>query len=299
MNKTLVLLIVVCFLHASCKEKITQVSPPDILAITQLKAIDTSLFRSYAADIQAIRNVEIRNSVAGFLKKIYVDEGQLVKKGQLLFQIEHKQSYTNITAPFNGMINLIPFKAGSLLNEGDLLTTASDVSAVYCYFKIPEIEYLNFLKTKRTLNGESNIYLLLSNGTAYGYPGKMEMVAHEFDENDGSIMFQARFPNDDLVLHHGTTGIIQLPMNIDSSLLLPQKSVFKIQDKNYVFVVGKDNVLKMVSFEPQMGFLTFFLVKSGLRAGDRILYDGAQDVKEGMKIRPLFISMDSLLSRSI
>ena len=75
----------------SCDEKKKKVSEPQVLPVTKLKAIDTSVSRAYVADIRAIQNVEIRDRVPGFLEKIYVDEGQQVKKGQLLFHIEEKQ----------------------------------------------------------------------------------------------------------------------------------------------------------------------------------------------------------------
>ena len=84
------ILCVLLFL-SSCAEKKTTSKSPDPFPVISLKSIDTSLFQSYVADIQAVQNVEIRNRVTGFLEKIYSDEGQQVKKGQLLFRIEDKQ----------------------------------------------------------------------------------------------------------------------------------------------------------------------------------------------------------------
>ncbi len=115
---------------------------------------------------------------------------------------------TSIHAPFDGVINRIPPKAGSLLNEGDLLTTASDISAVYSYFNILEDEYLNFLNNKRNLNGEENVRLVLANGTTYTHPGKIDTVESEFDENTGSIAFRAKFFNPNRLLRHGASGTI-------------------------------------------------------------------------------------------
>ncbi len=366
MKISTLLVITVLTFSVACKQKKKVIDEVQELPVLELRTIDTSLFRSYVADIQAVQNVEIRNRIPGFLEKIYVDEGQQVRKGQLLFHIEDKQyledvarakaalsisvaesksaelelqrvkllvdrnvvtgseldvakaklsaaqakiqeqqsalsnsqtklSYTDVIAPFTGIINRIPLKAGSLLSEGDLLTTASDISAVYSYFNISEREYLNFLKAKRQLNGESGVHLVLANGSVYKYPGKIETVESEFDENTGSIAFRAKFPNPDKLLRHGATGTIQLPMAIDSSVILPQKSVLEIQDKNYVFLVDRNNQLKMKSFEPQMRFSQFYVVKSGLHPGDKILYEGTQEARDGMKIKPRNIPMDSLL----
>ena len=210
-----------------------------------------------------------------------------------------KYSYTNIYAPFEGVINRIPLKVGSLLNEGDLLTSETDISSVYSYFNISEDEYLNFLKTKRKLNGESNVRLLLANGSPYKYSGKIETIESEFDENTGSIAIRARFPNPDKILRHNSTGTIELPMEIDSSVILPEKSVLEIQDKNYVFLVDDNNRLTMKSFEPQLRFSHFYVVKSGLQPGNKILYEGIQEARDGMVIKPRFITLDSLLAQKL
>jgi membrane fusion protein (multidrug efflux system) len=90
MNKFFICVSVLIGLTA-CGEEQQKVSEPETLPVTRLKAIDTSVSRPYVADIQAVQNVEIRNRIPGFLEKIYVDEGQQVKKGQLLFHIEDKQ----------------------------------------------------------------------------------------------------------------------------------------------------------------------------------------------------------------
>ncbi|TKK70258.1 efflux RND transporter periplasmic adaptor subunit [Ilyomonas limi] len=369
MNKFFICVSVLIGLTA-CGEEQQKVSEPETLPVTRLKAIDTSVSRPYVADIQAVQNVEIRNRIPGFLEKIYVDEGQQVKKGQLLFHIEDKQykedaakakaalsiaiadsksaelelervkllvdknvvtaseldvakaklsaakariqelqstlsnvetklSYTNVYAPFDGVINRIPLKVGSLLNEGDLLTTATDISSVYTYFNISEDEYLNFLKTEHKLNGENDVRLILANGSPYKYNGKIETIESEFDENTGSIAVRAIFPNPDKILRHGSTGTIELPMDIDNSVILPEKSVLEIQDKDYVFVLTDSNRLVMKSFQPRLRFSHFYVVKSGLQPGDRILYEGIQEARDGMIIKPNFITMDSLLAQKL
>lgn len=329
------------------------------LPVTELTTTDTSLQRTYVADIQAIQNVEIRNRVSGFLEKIFVDEGQTVKKGQPLFQISGKEykadvaqakanlanaiaeakaaqlevsrvrilvdkkvvtpsdlevaqarrsaldakveearsiledannklSYTYIRAPFNGMINRIPLKKGSLLEEGTLLTTVSDASSVFTYFNISEDEYLNYTHSKLNNKEESSstVQLVLADGSTYAHDGKIETVASEFEENTGSIAFRARFPNPKSLLKHGATGKIVLKTAVEDVLLVPQKSVFEIQDKNYVYVVDKENKVKMKNFEPQTRISHYYIVKSGLNPGDRIVYEGVQGIRDGMQIIP-------------
>jgi membrane fusion protein (multidrug efflux system) len=83
---------------------------------------------------------------------------------------------------------------------------------------------------------------------------------------------------------------------VPRAIMIPQRSVFEIQDKNYVFVLENNNIVKMKQFVPDTRIDDFVLVKSGLEEGDRIIYEGIQNIREGVKVAPRFISADSLLT---
>jgi len=336
------------------------------LPVLTLKQHDTLLQTAYVADIQAVKNVEIRTRVKGFLETIYVDEGKLVKKGQALFKIndeeykvtlsrakaslsnavaaakasevevqrvkllvdkhvvaaselevaqaklaadnanideakaavrsaENHVSYTLIRAPFDGLIDRMPLKPGSLIDEGALLTTLSDISSMRAYFSIPENEYLQYERTRQSSPDQrsSEVKLVLADGSNYAYPGKIETVEGEIEQNTGSIDFRARFPNPQQLLRHGGTGKLYISNRVEDVLIVPQRSVFDIQDKSYVYVVGKDNTLQMRSFVPLTRLSGCYLVREGLHADDRILYEGAQNVREGMTIQPQPVPADA------
>ena len=335
------------------------------LPVVELAPQTTSLHREYVGNINAIRNVEIYARVKGYLEEIYVDEGQEVRKGQVLFRINDEEyqaelakakanlqsaiaeakaaelevsrikllvdkkiiskiewevaetrvlaaqarieearsaqtnatihlSRTRIRAPFDGMINRIPYKAGSLIEEGTHLTSVSDTRKVYVYFNVSENEYLEFIKARK-LNegGQSGIVELdLADGSAFPDKGRIQTVEGEFDEGTGSIAFRAEFPNPDKLLKHGSSGTIRLTNSIDDALLVPQKAVFEIQDKSYVYLLDANNQVKMTSFVPKARFSNFYLVQSGLQPGDRIVYEGIQALKNGTTIRPKIVSAD-------
>lgn len=334
--------------------------------VIRVLAKDTVLNSEYVTEIHAIRNVEIRARVSGFLDKIFVDEGQKVKKGQLLFKINDEEyralsakanallnsaiaetksaelevtrlkvlvekkvisntelevanakliaakskideaqsvlsnanirlSYTHIKAPFDGVLDRIPLKVGSLISEGTLLSTISDVSEIYCYFNVSEREYLKYRKSKSGFKGTLNCMLQLADGALYAENGVIETVGGEIDNETGSIVFRARFPNSDRLLTHGASGKIIIKNKIKDALLIPQRCAFEIQDKNYVFIIDSSNTLKMKSFIPKARLDDFYVVSSGLSLGNRILYEGIQNIQEGVKIIPAEISMDSLL----
>ena len=197
--------------------------------------------------------------------------------------------YTLVRAPFDGIIDRIPLKMGSLIETGTLLTTVSDLSEVFGYFNVAESEYLEYVKTRRSHPEQSRsdtVRLLLADGTPYPYPGHIETSEGEFNENTGSIAFRARFPNPQRLLKHGATGRVRLANLVPDALLVPQKSVFEVQDKNYVYVVDDKNIAHTRSFVPSLRTGDNYVVKSGLKLGERVVYEGTQLVKDGQKVQP-------------
>lgn len=210
-----------------------------------------------------------------------------------------RMSYTLIRAPFNGVLDRIPLKLGSLVNEGALLTTVSDLSEIHAYFNVSENEYLEYARKNRNgdhLPGNNAVQLILSDGSTYGSAGKIETLEGEFDQGTGSIAFRARFPNPDKILKHGSTGKVSLTTRVRNAVLVPQKAVFDIQDKNYVFVVNNDGTVKMKTFQPQTRIDEYYVVASGLSSGDRIVYEGVQNIRDGMRIQPTELNADSLVN---
>ena len=259
---------------SSCNNKESkQTEKPLEVPVVSVRSVPLQLDKQYVTDIQAIRNVEVRSKVSGFLDAIYVDEGAKVSKGQVLFRIgdneykaqvakaravlhsmsaeanvaeleaervrlmvekkiiaatelelaksklkaararveeaqsnldhaTHLLSYTVIRAPFDGVVDRIPLKTGSLVSEGTLITTVSDVNSVYAYFNISENEYLAFNKNDdpTTIDENKVATLILSDGTEYHHKGKIETVVSEFNENTVAISVRAAFPNPDHLL---------------------------------------------------------------------------------------------------
>lgn len=205
-------------------------------------------------------------------------------------------SLTDIKAPFDGTINRIPFKTGSLIDEGTLLTTLSNNKEVFAYFNVSEKEYLGY--TNQKTNGEkNNVTLLLANGQAHKYKGTIETIEGEFDKNTGNIAFRAKFPNSDLLLKHGSSGKVQLTNDLKNALVIPQKATFEIQDKFYVFVVDANNVVKQRNITIKQRLSHLYVIESGLTANDKIVFEGIQNVKEGDKIVLDFIAPKQVISQ--
>lgn len=208
-------------------------------------------------------------------------------------------SYTVIRAPFDGIIDRIPHKLGSLIAEGALLTTVSDIRSMHAYFNVSENEYLHYIRAGQTGNRIGQLVnLVLADGSLYKYEGRIETMESEFEPGTGSIAFRASFPNPTKILKHGASGKVMLTSSVPKALMIPSRSVFEIQDKNYVFVVDKENKVMMKSFEPDTRVEDFILVKSGLSEDDRIVYEGVQNIREGNRVMPRPISMEEAMADS-
>ncbi len=202
--------------------------------------------------------------------------------------------YTNVTAPVSGYIGRLPKKQGSLVSASDVeaLTTLSDVHEVFAYFSLSETDFINF-KTQYAGSSLGDkikklppVTLILADNNAYPQTGKIDMVDGQFDKTTGAITIRATFPNANGTLRSGNTGRIRLGLNHDDAILVPQAATVEMQDKVFVFTVGKDNkVTKMpISIAGKSG--TNYLIKEGVKTGDQIVLSGIDKLQDGQAIQP-------------
>lgn len=196
---------------------------------------------------------------------------------------EIRLSFTDIKAPFSGVINRLPLKPGSLINEGDLLTTLSDNTKIYGYFNVSEQEYLNY-QNHLADRGSNDVSLILANGDKFPYRGEIQTIDGEFDPETGNIAFRASFSNPKNLLKHGETGKIEMTVPLRNALIIPQKATFEIQDQKYVFVADKQGRLKSRNIKIAHELQDLYVVSSGLMVNDRILLEGVQKVKDNQKV---------------
>jgi RND family efflux transporter MFP subunit len=198
-------------------------------------------------------------------------------------------SLTKIKAPFDGVINRLPYKIGSLIDEGTLLTTFSNNKEVFAYFHVSESEYLNFTANRAT-NHNNEVELMMANNFLFPFKGRIETVESEIDKTTGNIAFRARFPNPNELLKHGSSGKIILKKELKKAMLIPQKSTFEIQDNIYVYVIDKNNIVRMRKVVPKQRLMNVYVLESGLNANEKILLEGIQLVKDGDNISTQLVS---------
>lgn len=175
--------------------------------------------------------------------KLLADKNVVSKKEQELAKAKLDQanaevalaklhlSFTTIKAPFSGTIDRIPKKLGSLIDEGELLTSLSDNSQIYAYFNVSEPEYLQYQQNIKD-RGDSHVNLKLANDEIFQYTGNIEVIESEFDPETGNISFRARFPNSEKLLKNGETGKVLMNVPIKNAMIIPQKPLMKFKTKN-------------------------------------------------------------------
>lgn len=205
-------------------------------------------------------------------------------------------NFTNINAPFSGIMDHFNMRIGSLVDEGDLLTTLSDISKMWVYFNVPEAEYLDY-KANKVDQSLAKVHLKMANGKIFDQAGEIEVIEADFDNKTGNIEFRAVFANPNKILRHGETGNILIDVPYKDAIIIPQKATFEILDKTYVYVVNKQNKLeqRLITLAAELPHV--FIVKNGLKETDKILIEGLRKVHNGQKIDISFQSPEKVLSQ--
>jgi membrane fusion protein (multidrug efflux system) len=367
-NEWVILLVITVVLFlASCTNAPDQMAaaPAPALPVITISQSSQQTFVDYPASIQGATDLEIRPQIAGTIDRVLVNEGQLVTKGQLLFQISElpfraqlntakaalqaakaavlnaqleidkltplvqakvvsafqlqtaktaheialanveqaksnvnsaqiNLNYTQIKAPISGYIGRLPKKQGSLVGPTDVesLTQLSDVHEVHVYFSLAETDFINFNAKYQGSSVADRIKhlpavsLVLADQTIYPSEGKIDMIDGQFDKTTGAITLRASFANAQGLLRSGNTGKVRLGIEHSNILLVPQASTIEIQDKVFVFAVGKDNKISKQPIKVLGTSGTNYLVEDGLKSGDQIVSKGFESLKEGDLIQP-------------
>ncbi len=327
------------FCHTGCESKKEEKKSEVKFSATSPLKKDTVIIREYVCQIRAIQHIEVRSREKGYLQEIFVDEGQSVRRGQLMFKImpllyqaEQQKAqaeanfaeieylntksladsnvvsknelalakakfdkanaelslaqvhlgFTDIKAPFDGMMDHFHARLGSLVDEGDLLTTLSDNSEMWVYFNVPEAEYLNYKSKVQKENLKVN--LLMANNQMFDYPGVVKTIEADFNNETGNIAFRATFPNPNGLLRHGETGNIQMVVPLYKALIIPQKATFEVLEKKYVFVIDKDSVVRQNEITIGAEMPDLYIISDGLEEKQKILLEGLRKVSNGEKI---------------
>ena len=342
MNKFSLGILLSAIFISGCDNAEHAVSHEEMLKLQVTSPMRKNLFipNEYVAQVHAIRHIELRAMERGFLQETFVDEGQMVRKGQPMFQLMQNHylaevakataesqalsieytntkalaeqnivapnelslakaeldkanaeltmakthlAWTRVEAPFDGIMDRLEVRNGSLVEEGEILTTLSDTSKMWVYFNLHETEYLDYVSGK-TKQSNVKVHLKLANGKTFNQSGVIETIVADFDNKTGNIEFRATFPNPDNILRHGQTGSILMNTPHMNAIVIPQKATFEVLDKTYVYVVNGQSELeqRMITIAAELPHV--YIVEKGIDEHDKVLLEGFRKVHKGQKI---------------
>jgi len=226
------------------------------------------------------KNVVADNELEMAKAKLASAEAKLAHADANQKTVLQKIGFTNIVSPFDGVIDRIPYKEGSIVAEGTLLTTISNLSEIYAYFSIPENLYFEMI-SKDKMDKHQKIELILPNGETYNYNGTLQTAEGEIDNATGAIQYKVAFPNPNSFIKHGSSGRLVISEKQENAIIIPKKSTFSIQDKTFVFTVDKQNKVKMQPIVIGATLTDSYLVKDGIKENDLIVYEGTQSLRDG------------------
>ena len=211
-----------------------------------------------------------------------------------LVSAKQNLDFCTVKSPSDGVIGTFPYRIGALVSASiaDPLTTVSEIKDLYVYFSMTEKELLNLTRAGGTLKEQLEkmpaVKLELADGSMYEFEGKIDAVSGVIDQSTGSVSMRAIFPNTKNVLRSGGMANVIFPYTIPNAILVPQNATVEIQDKKFVYVLQPDSTVKYTEIQiSPMNDGKSFIVTSGLKANDKIVIEGVQQLSDGRKIVPI------------
>ena len=220
-------------------------------------------------------------------------EAQVAQAEAALASAREQLAWCVVKSPSAGVVGSLPFKEGALVSaSGQALTTVSNISTMEVFFSVSESELLNMGKNNGNMQAAIAAFppvkLQLADGSFYEQPGKVVKMSGVIDASTGAVSLIAHFANPDKLLKGGGSGSIVISNDNSNAIVVPQEACSQVQDKIFVYAVGKDNKVKYteIKVNPQDDGKNY-IVTSGLRTGDRIVVKGITKLTDGQQIKPI------------
>jgi membrane fusion protein (multidrug efflux system) len=275
-----------------------------IAALDKAKANMSSAIARYQ---QAQRNLKRGKELVpkGYISKMDMDRLR-TKSEQTAAGIKVAESalaaaqvnldFTYIKAPFNGQVNQVSFNQGALVgpNSGPLVTLMQ-VDPIYVSFEVTESGFLTYLQKEKSQDTLPDLIvsLTLPNGSSYPENGKIDFQGTQVNQSTGTVTIRADFPNPDGIIRPGffLKAIIQAPTTTPQPVI-PQFAVQQNQQGNFVVKVSEDNIAHQAQVTMGRRIGSMWVVIDGVQAGDKLVVEGLQKVRNGTKVKPLFKNVD-------
>ncbi|MGZ5567268.1 MAG: efflux RND transporter periplasmic adaptor subunit, partial [Limisphaerales bacterium] len=249
--------------------------------------LDVKRYTPLAKD-QAISQEDLDNAIQANLAA----RAQVSADRAAITNSELNLSFTKVISPIRGLAGIALAQIGDLVGpNGNLLTTVSSINPIRVYFPVSEDSYLTywrrFLDPENTDTNSLSLKLVLTDGSAYPYPGKFYIADRSVNTTTGTLLICGIFPNPNLLLRPGQYARIRAQTLIRTNVfVIPQRAITEMQGTIQVSVVGNDNKshIKAVTTGEQIG--SDVVVEKGLDPGERLIVEGVDKAKEGTVVNP-------------
>jgi membrane fusion protein (multidrug efflux system) len=246
------------------------------------------------AELKAVSQSDLDGAVAQFeAAQAALDAAQANLRAARI-----QLGYTKVYSPINGIIGKTKAKVGDFVGREPnpvILNVVSQTDTILVEFFLTENQYLEaarrFLAEAGDAESEKDkavLELILSDGSLYPQKGKVDFIDRDVDPTTGAILLQASFPNPDGLLRPGQFAKVKVHVeSVKDAILLPQRCVTERQGQYSVYVVEAGNTIKerAVKLGPAVG--SAYLIEEGLKAGEQVVYEGLQLVRDGAVINPI------------
>lgn len=246
-----------------------------------------------------LAQIELQNTERLFEQNIVAQpevalaKAKLAKAQAKVNLAQAELNFATIRAPFDGIVDKQHEQQGSLIEEGDVLTTLSDNSTMWAYFNVPEARYLQYEATPDKDNVK--VELVLADGNKFPHAGTIGAIEADFNNETGNIAFRGDFPNPQHLLRHGQTGTVLLSRVVANAIVIPQRATFEILAKRYTFVVGDDGIAHQREIVVQSEQDDIYLIKDGLDVNEKIVLEGIRQVRDGEHVQYEFQAAEDVL----
>lgn len=221
-------------------------------------------------------------------------EAELDQMTALELDALNSLSYTEVKSPINGVLGMLPYRVGSLVNPSmdQPLTTVSDNAVMYVYFSMNENRWRDMIRAysspEEAIKSIPRVKLRLNDDSIYEYDGKIASVSGIVNQPTGSVSIRCVFPNQKGELLSGSIGSIILPNTEKDVIVVPQRAANELQDKMFVYKIeNRNNSCFAKAVEIKADKITDgknYVVRSGLSVGDTIISNGVGLLRDGMEI---------------
>lgn len=212
---------------------------------------------------------------------------------------QYQLDYTRIASPTDGLAGKSEVQIGNLVGRGQttLLTSISKIDPIHVRFSVSEREYAEWMRTRPQAGtaseaGRDAFTMTLANGETHAERGTAVFADRLVDPTTGTLLIEVAFPNPRHTVRPGQFARVRYATSvITNAILVPQRAVQELQSVYSVFVVGEGNKAESRPVTPGPRIGPLWLIASGLRPGDKVVLEGAQKLRPGVPLAPVFTNL--------